>query len=420
MTSSKNPPTPEQETADNKASKKMSALPSDSAACEELIGVSDETPSELQHSTHEVNTTSQSDVRAEVEESVMESSVCAHAKTLEKVTLDMGQFSSEKQTYVEKKGGEKTSPVKEWLVNEELSFCSSTQGLEQMTSSKNPPTPEQETADDEASKKDCDHDVVISTISSIDKCAACVGPVVSFKWIGLRCRCSVLQLLAQVLLSQASWFETIIIDGISVTDSEASGSDESDAEDDVSADAANNVGIQKLPTETTAEVSQGKETKIRNPRKGQRVSWSNVEVTAVMKHFKAHVTKGKLATLTECQQCKTTEDPVLAQRTAQNIRDFQAVMPPWISPLKDAIHHIVSKTDKTWKLEVKYINVEKASIAANAMVGGRLPAFPPGKVSDRRRYWSKQHSSTGKVTQRKKTPWQQTEKKWIKVRKKAK
>ncbi|KAF5879818.1 Siroheme synthase 2, partial [Clarias magur] len=54
------------------------------------------------------------------------------------------------------------------------------------------------------------------------------------------------------------------------------------------------------------------------------------------------------------------------------------------------------------------------------MVGGRLPAFPPGKVSDRRRYWSKQHSSTGKVTQRKKTPWQQTEKKWIKVRKKAK
>ncbi|KAF5897850.1 N-lysine methyltransferase KMT5A-A, partial [Clarias magur] len=189
MTSSKNPPTPEQETADNKASKKMSALPSDSAACEELIGVTDETPSELQHSTHEVNSTSQSDVRAEVEESVvMESSVCAHAKTLEKVTLDMGQFSSEKQTYVEKKGGEKMSPVKEWLVNEELSFCSSMQGLEQMTSSKNPPTPEQETADDEASKKDCDHDVVISTISSMDKCAACVGPVVSFKWIGLRCR----------------------------------------------------------------------------------------------------------------------------------------------------------------------------------------------------------------------------------------
>ncbi|XP_048846144.1 uncharacterized protein LOC125717126 isoform X16 [Brienomyrus brachyistius] len=34
-------------------------------------------------------------------------------------------------------------------------------------------------------------------------------------------------------------------------------------------------------------------------------------------------------------------------------------MPPRISPLKDAIHYVVSKTDKTWKLDVKYINAEK-------------------------------------------------------------
>jgi len=52
------------------------------------------------------------------------------------------------------------------------------------------------------------------------------------------------------------------------------------------------------------------------------VCWSKAEVSAVMKHFKAHVTKGKLATMTECQQCKSAEDPVLARRTAQNIRDF--------------------------------------------------------------------------------------------------
>ncbi|XP_048029612.1 N-lysine methyltransferase KMT5A-like [Megalobrama amblycephala] len=34
-------------------------------------------------------------------------------------------------------------------------------------------------------------------------------------------------------------------------------------------------------------------------------------------------------------------------------------MPPRISPLKDAMHHAVSKTDKTFKLDVKYINAEK-------------------------------------------------------------
>lgn len=41
-----------------------------------------------------------------------------------------------------------------------------------------------------------------------------------------------------------------------------------------------------------------------------------------MKHFKAHITNGRLATMGECQQCKDAEDPVLAGRTAQNIRDF--------------------------------------------------------------------------------------------------
>lgn len=57
-------------------------------------------------------------------------------------------------------------------------------------------------------------------------------------------------------------------------------------------------------------------------KKPQKVCWSNAEVAAVMKHFKAHITKGKLATPTECQQCKTAEDPVLAKRSVQKIRDF--------------------------------------------------------------------------------------------------
>ncbi|XP_053337900.1 histone-lysine N-methyltransferase set-1-like isoform X2 [Clarias gariepinus] len=93
MTSSKNSPPPEQkDTADKKASKKcpISELPSDSAACEELTVVTDE------------------------------------------VTLGMAQLSSEKQNYIEKNGGEKVYPVKESLVKEELSFCLSTQGLEQV------------------------------------------------------------------------------------------------------------------------------------------------------------------------------------------------------------------------------------------------------------------------------------------------
>ncbi|KAL6479743.1 hypothetical protein MHYP_G00107760 [Metynnis hypsauchen] len=63
-------------------------------------------------------------------------------------------------------------------------------------------------------------------------------------------------------------------------------------------------------------------TEIKNPRKKTRTQWSKQEVKAVMKHFKPHITKGKLATMAECQQCKDAEDPVLAGRTLQNIRDF--------------------------------------------------------------------------------------------------
>ncbi|KAK3539860.1 hypothetical protein QTP70_014507 [Hemibagrus guttatus] len=59
-----------------------------------------------------------------------------------------------------------------------------------------------------------------------------------------------------------------------------------------------------------------------NSRKRTRTPWSKREEVAVMKYFKSHITKGKLATMAECLQCKTAEDPVLAGCTAQNIRDF--------------------------------------------------------------------------------------------------
>lgn len=42
-------------------------------------------------------------------------------------------------------------------------------------------------------------------------------------------------------------------------------------------------------------------------------------------------------------------------------------MPPQISPLKDAIQHVLSKTDKTCKLEVKYINAVKGKVMSDAI-----------------------------------------------------
>lgn len=37
-------------------------------------------------------------------------------------------------------------------------------------------------------------------------------------------------------------------------------------------------------------------------------------------------------------------------------------MPQQISPISDAIHHVVSYTDKTYKLDVKYINATKRRV----------------------------------------------------------
>ncbi|KAL7846074.1 hypothetical protein AOLI_G00242660, partial [Acnodon oligacanthus] len=39
----------------------------------------------------------------------------------------------------------------------------------------------------EATPEICKHELVLATVSSMNKCIACVGPVASLKWIGLRC-----------------------------------------------------------------------------------------------------------------------------------------------------------------------------------------------------------------------------------------
>ncbi|XP_060737697.1 uncharacterized protein LOC132853771 [Tachysurus vachellii] len=82
-------------------------------------------------------------------------------------------------------------------------------------------------------------------------------------------------------------------------------------------------------TQDEAESSTGKRKmdEVENSREAKsrrtvKRPWSPNEVNAVMKYFKAHILKGSLTTKAECEQCKTAEDPVLRERTVQNIRDF--------------------------------------------------------------------------------------------------
>ncbi|KAI7812500.1 hypothetical protein IRJ41_002902 [Triplophysa rosa] len=60
----------------------------------------------------------------------------------------------------------------------------------------------------------------------------------------------------------------------------------------------------------------------KDARRKQKQPWSPTEIAAVMRHFKSHITQGKLATKIDCQQCKNAEHPALSNRSLQNIRDF--------------------------------------------------------------------------------------------------
>ncbi|KAG1946088.1 hypothetical protein F2P79_013653 [Pimephales promelas] len=57
-------------------------------------------------------------------------------------------------------------------------------------------------------------------------------------------------------------------------------------------------------------------------RRKVKQMWSPKEISAVMKHFRNHIARGKLVSKIECEQCKTAEHPALASRSVQNIRDF--------------------------------------------------------------------------------------------------
>ncbi|XP_052417772.1 uncharacterized protein LOC127962261 isoform X2 [Carassius gibelio] len=125
------------------------------------------TLSVVEPSTLEVNTLSQSEdtdvekLKVVSDQSELDFSICAASEGLEKVTLKKDQLLLDDQDCVEK-----MSPVKEHVWNEEQSFCAPVEGVKEV----------------------CRHVVVTSAISSMDKCAECVGPVAALKWIGLRCK----------------------------------------------------------------------------------------------------------------------------------------------------------------------------------------------------------------------------------------
>ncbi|XP_026110119.1 uncharacterized protein LOC113082916 isoform X1 [Carassius auratus] len=127
----------------------------------------EKTLSVVEPSTLEVNTLSQSEdtdvekLKVVSDQSVLDSGICAASEGLEKVTLKKDQLLLDDQDCFEK-----MSPVKEHVLNEEQSFCAPVEGVKEV----------------------CRHVVVTSAISSMDKCAECVGPVAALKWIGLRCK----------------------------------------------------------------------------------------------------------------------------------------------------------------------------------------------------------------------------------------
>ncbi|KAI2643767.1 Lipid-A-disaccharide synthase [Labeo rohita] len=100
-----------------------------------------------------------------------------------------------------------------------------------------------------------------------------------------------------------------------------------DTEDDADGESACASALSK-PKEISASTSEacldGVTGKAGHPdtTRKRRIQWSKAEVAAVLKHFKHHIAKGHLASKSECLQCKNAEEPVLKNRSVQNIRDF--------------------------------------------------------------------------------------------------
>ncbi|CAM4690287.1 unnamed protein product [Leuciscus chuanchicus] len=121
--------------------------------------------------------------------------------------------------------------------------------------------------------------------------------------------------------------EIEIEDEIALSDAEDSGSESDNSNTDLTASEFGTVEPMAIDSTTTEQDhDMGDFGNYADEEHGSRrvakKVWSKAEVAAVMRHFKGHISRGKLATKTECSHCKLVEDPVLAQRTVQNIRDF--------------------------------------------------------------------------------------------------
>ncbi|KAK3516025.1 hypothetical protein QTP70_001870 [Hemibagrus guttatus] len=221
----------------------------------------------------------------------------------------------------------------------------------------------------EKTAKNCKHEIVPATVSSMNKCAACVGPVVSLRWIGLRCKvCScfwhksffskigknesellswnneldqVADFLGHDIRVHREYYRlpeaTIQLAKISklllamekgrLPDLQGKSLDDIEIEDEINTDGSARsesenggegenleactstplqIGMRKdqAPNEDEAgAVVQGNvAAEAGNSRKRTRTPWSKCEEVAVMKYFKSHITKGKLATMVECLQ----------------------------------------------------------------------------------------------------------------------
>ncbi|XP_046692024.1 uncharacterized protein LOC124376792 isoform X2 [Silurus meridionalis] len=210
--------------------------------------------------------------------------------------------------------------------------------------------------------KNCKHDVVSSVVSSLNKCECCSGPFSAFKWFGVKCKVC-LRFWHKTCYNKnespkTDFFNT---DKLDFTDSEQS--EDSDAEmpqtqtetdidsalegpsEDCTKDKKNKKrnkheqpGVKKArqtvkkslgtsddidsALEGSSQVILENSAERVDARRQQKRIWSPTEVSAVMRHFRHHIARGKLATKIECQQCKNAEHPALASRSVQNIRDF--------------------------------------------------------------------------------------------------
>ncbi|XP_016306167.1 uncharacterized protein LOC107661199 isoform X2 [Sinocyclocheilus anshuiensis] len=88
--------------------------------------------------------------------------------------------------------------------------------------------------------------------------------------------------------------------------------------------------------------------------------WSTESsVPAVLNQYAEALTCSTFIPSSETQSQTVQTEDWTEERSTNTNEDWESDMSPLISSLKDAMHHVVSKTDKTFKLEVKYINAVK-------------------------------------------------------------